>query len=419
MSGVEDTDLLQLFLARMSSAGPPLPPLPSAAARAAAALPAAVAALPYAARLRLAAAAALASVVALSAVRARLRAGAPRLAAVAPLLVLNACLPLLFRNEGELLSRVTASFVFTWLANFKAFGLAVNRGPLAMADWRLPQLLLLYLMPIYPREAAAAGSKGRLGDSAGPARKLLLRFLGQTALFIAVALLLVDARLPDMLRYYALGLYGFISFLMNGPALLLTSLAGLEMVPSFDAPWKSASLAEFWARRWNNVVGLTLRSVCYDPIIEGCLIKPEAQPEPEPAKPGQLAPPSGGDGGDAAAAAAAAARPARASRARTTAATAAVFFASGVAHEVVLAYILQPYAPLLQLESSVLRALKARGIRPPWLARFLVTQAVLLVCAHHFFFPPLERHTRTAQRVCDAIVGHAQGLADAWAAARA
>lgn len=107
-----------------------------------------------------------------------------------------------------------------------------------------------------------------------------------------------------------------------------------------------------------------------------------------------------------------------------------MFLASGLAHEIVLAYVLQPYvwgishfffvqAPLLQLESSALRALKARGARPPWLARFLVTQAVLLIAAHHFFFPPLELHTRTAQRVCDAIAGHAQRLADAWAAARA
>lgn len=44
----------------------------------------------------------------------------------------------------------------------------------------------------------------------------------------------------------ALGLYGFISFLMAGPALLLTALARLEAAPPMDAPWLSVSVAEYW-----------------------------------------------------------------------------------------------------------------------------------------------------------------------------
>ena len=35
----------------------------------------------------------------------------------------------------------------------------------------------------------------------------------------------------------ALGLYGFISFLMTGPATLLTTVANIDVVPPFDAPW--------------------------------------------------------------------------------------------------------------------------------------------------------------------------------------
>lgn len=56
-------------------------------------------------------------------------------------------------------------------------------------------------------------------------------------------------------------------------------------------------------------------------------------------------------------------------------------------------------APLLQLESSTLRLLKSRGLTPPWLARWAVTNAILLAAAHHYFFPPLEVHTATAQAV--------------------
>jgi hypothetical protein len=46
----------------------------------------------------------------------------------------------------------------------------------------------------------------------------------------------------------ALALCSFISFLMNGPAAVLTSLAELDVVPPFDRPWMSTSLADFWSR---------------------------------------------------------------------------------------------------------------------------------------------------------------------------
>lgn len=46
----------------------------------------------------------------------------------------------------------------------------------------------------------------------------------------------------------ALALCSFVSFLMNGPAAVLTSLAELDVVPPFDRPWMSTSLADFWSR---------------------------------------------------------------------------------------------------------------------------------------------------------------------------
>lgn len=45
-----------------------------------------------------------------------------------------------------------------------------------------------------------------------------------------------------------LALCSFISFIMNGPAALLTNLADLDVVPPFDKPWLSTSLADFWSR---------------------------------------------------------------------------------------------------------------------------------------------------------------------------
>ena len=136
-------------------------------------------------------------------------------------------------------------------------------------------------------------------------------------------------------------------------------------------PPQSASLAEFWARRWNNTVGLTLRSLCYDPIIEGRLIKPPAEQQQRGSGGGMgKGAAANGGGGEAAAAAAAAAEvvasaraqpqsqppgkgvtappppppPPPPPRARRFAATLAVFAASGLAHELVLAYVMAPFA---------------------------------------------------------------------------
>lgn len=64
----------------------------------------------------------------------------------------------------------------------------------------------------------------------------------------------------------ALALCSFVSFLMNGPAAVLTSLAELDVVPPFDRPWMSTSLADFWSR-WerggSSVVGPSLRLHVY------------------------------------------------------------------------------------------------------------------------------------------------------------
>ncbi|KAI8470832.1 MAG: hypothetical protein J3K34DRAFT_419127 [Monoraphidium minutum] len=422
MSSDADADMLHL-LAAGSVSVPPLLALPSLAARhgatAAAGLAALRGALPWAARLQLAVALALLCIGYLSVLRAAAAPGAGRLLLVPPVVAANLVIPLLFDVRSELLTRVAAAFLFAWLANFKAAGLAVNRGPLAMSHWGFWQLALLYIVPIYPTESKSVGRSGRLGDSVGGARQLLGRFVAQTALFVAIALVLISFDLPAVLRYYAyaLGLYGFISFLMTGPAVPLTSVAGLEVVPPFDAPWMSASLAEFWARRWNNTVGLTLRSLCYDPIIEGRLVREGGDDAHDSAGGACADGAKDGQQGEQQAAA-----PPRPSRRRRFWGTAAVFAASGLAHELVFAYSMAPkfvwgasmfffvQAPLLQLENSILRCLKAAGRTPPWAVRWLAAQAALMAAAHLFFFPLLEAHTDTAQRVCAAISENVQLL---------
>lgn len=56
-----------------------------------------------------------------------------------------------------------------------------------------------------------------------------------------------------------LGMYAFLSLLMDGPASLATSMVGLRIAPHFDQPYLSSSIADFWSRRWNLTAGNALR----------------------------------------------------------------------------------------------------------------------------------------------------------------
>ena len=65
---------------------------------------------------------------------------------------------------------------------------------------------------------------------------------------------------------------------MDGPAALMGWGMGMPISPHFDAPYLSASMSEFWSKRWNLTVGNTLRFLCYDPVHEGklpdCKVRP-------------------------------------------------------------------------------------------------------------------------------------------------
>jgi len=56
-----------------------------------------------------------------------------------------------------------------------------------------------------------------------------------------------------------LGMYAFLSLLMDGPASLATSIVGLKTAPHFDQPYLSSSITDFWSRRWNLTAGNALR----------------------------------------------------------------------------------------------------------------------------------------------------------------
>jgi hypothetical protein len=144
-----------------------------AATRAARAMAALRDALPYGQRLQLLAAATLASVALLAGVARRAPPGRARGAAAAAVCCCNVLLPLLFENERELMSRVSVSFAWTWLASFKARrggGGARNGGRGAHVGGGGAAALVTWQRPAW----AAAATPPRTPDPPQPAPPPLL-----------------------------------------------------------------------------------------------------------------------------------------------------------------------------------------------------------------------------------------------------
>lgn len=64
----------------------------------------------------------------------------------------------------------------------------------------------------------------------------------------------------------------FVSWIENFNEVLSLLLFGIKLSPSFDRPYLSASISEFWARRWNKVIQRILREMIYEPILQNRFI---------------------------------------------------------------------------------------------------------------------------------------------------
>eukprot|EP00877_Chromochloris_zofingiensis_P012585 jgi/Chrzof1/7580/Cz02g29020.t1 len=352
-------------------------------------------------RSQIAIVAAFLSAIYLKLVVSRIAPGWKSLALVAPLLALNLWLPLLFHMREEVVSRTCVVFLISWLGSFKAIGMCLNRGPLA-ADWSVAQMIFLYVAPVLPRQDAGGPVKaGRLQDSAGTWGTLAASFVINTTILGVVSYLLVVMDMPKVVKIYiyALGLYGFVSFIMEGPAAIIVGLLRIELVPPFDKPWLATSLADFWGRRWNNSTSLLLRFLVYDPIIEGRLVKKAKQEDPQQPAPSK-----------------------QVSNSMRLTAMLATFALSGLIHEAILAYVNRPYypgpwfmfffiqGPLLAVEMRVHKHLRATHKQLPFTAAWTLTTACLLLTAYMFFFPPIEDWTDLAPRIAQAVTSNFQAV---------
>ena len=71
---------------------------------------------------------------------------------------------------------------------------------------------------------------------------------------------------------HAFGLYALMGLLLDSTGAAAKPLFGMTLARHFDQPYISKSIREFWGKRWNLVAGSALRSLVYDPIVEGRLL---------------------------------------------------------------------------------------------------------------------------------------------------
>ncbi|RLN12430.1 putative long-chain-alcohol O-fatty-acyltransferase 4 [Panicum miliaceum] len=195
---------------------------------------------------------------------ASIRPGPCRLFAFTPVLALLLVLPFSVPLYG---ARGLAAFFLVWLGEFKLLLLAFGRGPLDPALRPLP-FVFTAALPVKLRRSPSQAADAAAATAETVALPLLSSGI-KVAVMASVFRLLFRSK-GTMHPYAAFALYGVAMYCVLDSLLPCLAVAGralgMEMEPQFDRPYLSASLGDFWGRRWNLPASATLRAAVHDPV---------------------------------------------------------------------------------------------------------------------------------------------------------
>ncbi|XP_031132006.1 acyl-CoA--sterol O-acyltransferase 1-like [Ipomoea triloba] len=237
--------------------------------------------------------------------------GLPRLLLFLPVISLFLLLPLALHSVH--FCGITAFFI-SWLANFKRLMLAFNHGPLPSLS--LPHFLVIACLPIKIHQKHTDSSVGSSNNTNSAQdsgqRRQLSWFVNETedrvqkhqtvilspnelfrdkppvevsenrqksaASYALKAVLMgliikiyeySDGINPSVIMIiYCLHIYLFIDIILALVAALARAVFGLELEPTFNEPYLSSSLQDFWGSRWNLMVNRILRPAVYSPFLD-------------------------------------------------------------------------------------------------------------------------------------------------------
>ncbi|KAI9124274.1 hypothetical protein K1719_005574 [Acacia pycnantha] len=185
-----------------------------------------------------------------------------RLFLLLPVVFLFLYLPL---NLHSLHLGGTFAFFIAWLANFKLFLFAFNKGPLSLPSLSLPRFIALASLPIKSHDDNNNNQK----DQKSP-----LNYATKVLIFAAIlrSYEYKDHFHPKLvLILYTVHIYLALEIMLAVFAAMSRTLVGIELEPQFNEPYLSSSLQDFWGRRWNLMATKILRPTVYDPTRSMCI----------------------------------------------------------------------------------------------------------------------------------------------------
>ncbi|XP_057770163.1 acyl-CoA--sterol O-acyltransferase 1-like [Salvia miltiorrhiza] len=189
--------------------------------------------------------------------------GVSRFLAIIPVLILNLILPLSLHTMHL---GGSSAFFLVWLANFKLIMLAFGKGPLSDPSISLPKFAAFACLPIKSHQITDPGKD--------PAKRGLKSFWNYLAKALLICLFVKMYDYTDLVHpkltwvLYSLHIYCGLEIILATFGGLAKALIGIELEPQFDEPYLSASLQEFWGRRWNIMVSKILRPTVYEPVLK-------------------------------------------------------------------------------------------------------------------------------------------------------
>lgn len=210
--------------------------------------------------------------------------GTSRLIALIPAIIILFLLPLrlISIHLGG-----PSSFFIGWLSTFKLFLFAFNKGPLSTnPPLSLLHFISLSLLPIKFQNQPNINHNNNNNNNNNPSKtniykkdhksnsnsKSTLTYASATMIIILALLIPLYSNKENfhpkfVLFLYSLHMYIGLEFFFALASTFIRKLLSIDLEPQFNKPYLSASLQEFWGKRWNISVNRVLHPTIYEPVV--------------------------------------------------------------------------------------------------------------------------------------------------------
>uniref|UniRef100_A0A7N1A095 Wax synthase domain-containing protein n=1 Tax=Kalanchoe fedtschenkoi TaxID=63787 RepID=A0A7N1A095_KALFE len=196
----------------------------------------------------------------------RVSPGKLRLLSISPVVVLFLLLPL---RITSIHSVGATSFFIAWLATFKLLLFAFDKGPLA-SDPSI-SLACFCAAASLPIKITPKLNNNNIDEESAPPSSKPARWYVVRAAATAVVVKLYafqDLFHPTAMTFIkCFHIYLALELILAVARAAARAGLGIELEPQFNDLHRTASLREFWGRRWNLMVTGILRPTVYEPVM--------------------------------------------------------------------------------------------------------------------------------------------------------